>query len=241
MRRLFWPVLLLLLSRSLLLGAEPDLLKEVDLLYLERDQPPKAELALELLRKELSTNPDNDEALWRMSRALKWEGDQRQESSEKIALYQQAADTAKKGIEANPKSVGAHFWHGVALGKIGETRGVLRSLFLVAPIKKEMETVISLDPNNDGAHLVLGVMYRKLPGFVGGSNNRSIEELEKSIALKPLGTLHRLELARTYLEEKKTDKAKEALRSILEIDQPYDPVEARRDRREAEEILSRLK
>ena len=194
-----------------------------------------------LLKEELAEHPKNDEALWRMSRALKWEGDQKKESSEKISMYEQAVAVAKKGVESNPQSIGSHFWLGVGWGKIGETRGVLRSLFLVDPIKKEMTKVLSLDPDNDGAHLVLGVMYRKLPGFIGGSNKRSIEELKKAIASNPWSTLNHLELAKTYIDDGQTSQAEEELHALLAIDDPFDPVESRKDKREAEEMLARLK
>jgi tetratricopeptide (TPR) repeat protein len=242
MSRPFWLVLFVMLGfASTLWGEETGWISEVDRLYLERDQRINAESALSILRKELADHPKNDEALWRMSRALKWEGDQKKESSEKIAMYEQAVEMARRGVEANPKSVGGHFWLGVGLGKIGETRGVLRSLFLVDPIKKEMMTVLFLDPTNDGAHLVLGVMYRKLPGFIGGSNKRSVEELKKAITFNPRSTLHHLELAKTYIEESQTDRAEGELRTLLTIMDPSDPVEGRKDKREAEKMLSELK
>jgi len=241
MRRCFWILLALLGFLSSAALADQNALEQVDHLYLERDQPPKEQMGLDLLRRELAANPRNDEVLWRLARALKWEGDQKTESAEKIKLYKQAADTATKGVEANPRSVGSHFWLGVGLGKIGQTQGILRSLFLVDPIKKEMETVLSLDPKNDGAHLVLGVMYRKLPGFWGGSNKRSLAELMQAVSANPRSTLNHLELANTYLEEGKKQEARTELRSILDIPDPVDPVEARKDKREAAQMLDRLR
>ena len=217
------------------------ILEEVDRLYLQRDQRPNAKIALDLLERELAAKPHDDEVLWRLARSLKWEGDQKGDSAEKIDLYKQAVEMAKKGVEANPQSVGSHFWLGVGWGKIGQTQGVLRSLFLVDPIRKEMETVLSLDPNNDGAHLVLGVMYRKLPGFYHGSMKRSLEELKKAVSEKPNSTLNRLELANTYLEQSNQADAKKELQSILAISEPVDPVEARKDKEEARELLSSIR
>lgn len=213
---------------------------EVDRLYFQRDQPSKAERALMLLQKERQANPKNDEVLWRLARALKWEGDQKKGRAQKTVLYERAVEAAKEAVEINPKSVGGHFWMGVAMGKIGETRGVFRSLFLVDPIKKEMETVLSLNPNHGGAHLVLGVMYRKLPGFFGGSNKRSIDELKIAISVEPRRTLPYLELAITYLEEDREKEAGQTLHTLLSVTDPLDPVESRKDKEEAKEMLSRI-
>jgi predicted negative regulator of RcsB-dependent stress response len=89
--------------------------------------------------------------------------------------------------------------------------------------------------------LVLGVMYRKLPGFFGGSTKRSIEELKKAIASNPRSTLHHLELAKTYIEDNQISQAEEELHALLGIADPSDPVESRKDKREAEEMLPSLK
>ena len=240
MTRILLTVLSALSIACVVSAQTPNILEEVDRLYLQRDERPKAKSALEILERELSAKPNDDEILWRMARALKWEGDLKSESSEKIGFYKRAVEMAKKGVEANPLSVASHFWLGVGWGKIGQTQGVLRSLFLVDPIKKEMETVLSLDPNNDGAHLVLGVMYRKLPGFWGGSTKRSMEELKRAVSERPNSTLNRLELANTYLEERKKQEAMSELQSILAIFDPVDPVEARKDKEEAQQMLSNI-
>ncbi len=234
-------ILSFLIYSSFLWAGEREILQEVDWLYLERNQRSKAEQALALLQRERQSDPENPEILWRLARTLKWEGDQKESRSDKITLYERAVAMARRGVEVNPKSIGGHFWLGVSMGKVGESRGLFRSLFLIDPIKKEMQTVLSLNPGHGGAHLVLGVMYRKLPGFLGGSNKRSIEELKKAISLEARRTLPYLELAITYREEDQDRKAAEMLHSLIAIADPVDPIEARVDKEEAKEMLSNLK
>mgnify|MGYP000322705609 CR=1 FL=1 len=126
------------------------------------------------------------------------------------------------------------------MGMIGDTRGVLKSFFLIEPIKGRMNKTLELAPNHNGAHHVLGVMYRKLPGFKGGSNEKSAQELELASSLKPNDTLTRYELALTYIEMDKIEKAKEQLKKVLDEENPSDPVEAENNKRESRLLYNKL-
>ncbi len=222
----------------LLCAAEGSKIVEADRLYFARDENDNEERSIRLLKEVLESEPDNEAALWRMARAYKWKGDLAAGEKEKLSLYEEARRWAERALQADPKSVGGHFLLGVAYGRIGETRGVLRSLSLVGPIQREMEAVLAADPENDGAHHVLGVMYRKLPRLFGGSLKKSEEELRRAIRSNPRSTIHLRELALTLLEEERGSEAKEALRALMEIKEPSDPVQAKIDRREAESLLA---
>jgi tetratricopeptide (TPR) repeat protein len=215
-------------------------LAEGDHLYDSRDEADHAEKAISIYKKLLEADPKNEGMLWRLSRSYRWQGDVAASSDDKLAAYLESEKWAERAIEADPASVGGHLMLGIAYGRIGETKGVLKSLSLVSPIKREMGIVLSLDPKNDIAHHVLGVLYRKVPGLMGGSIKKSIEALQAAVDLNRSGTTHQLELARSYLEKGKTDQAKVSLQDLLAISDPSDRVQSKKDRAEAEALLADL-
>jgi tetratricopeptide (TPR) repeat protein len=230
-----------ILSGGPVSGAEVEaLLVEGDRLFDTRDEADHSERALAAYKKGVELNSKSEAALWRLSRSYRWRGDVAGSSDEKLAAYKESEKWAEKAIDASPESVGGHLMLGIAYGRIGETQGVMKSLSLVSPIKKEMNLVLASDPENDTAHHVLGVLYRKVPGLMGGSMKKSIESLETAVRLNPLNTTHHLELARSYQEKGNTDLAKRSLQRLLEISNPADRVQSKKDRTDAETLLAAL-
>ncbi len=125
----------------------------------------------------------------------------------------------RRPSSSGPTRAEGHFWLGVNYGSYGEAKGVLKSLSLVGPIKAEMGAVLRIDPGyeNGGANRVLGRVYYKLPGFVGGSNKKSLLNLLRSKELGPKDGLTRIYLAETYLALDEVEKAREELEFVLNI------------------------
>jgi tetratricopeptide (TPR) repeat protein len=222
----------------------PDQLMESDLLYLSREEGDHFTRGVQLLESLRASHSEaQDEILWRLARLEKWRGDLAERAGttdQQLVHYEKAEALAKEAIKANGKCIECHFWLGVAYGKIGQTRGVLQSLFLVSPIEREMEIVLSLNPQHSGAHHVLGVVYRLIPGFIGGSLNKSIAELALAIQLNRAGTIHYIELARSYAAAGMKQKGLEVLDALDQVTGPYDPTQAKVDRRHAAELRQEL-
>jgi tetratricopeptide (TPR) repeat protein len=218
-----------------------DQLLEADLLYLTRGDDDHLASSARLLESLRAAHPEaQDEILWRLSRQEKWVGDLTKTSDDKLAHYEKAEALAKEAVKANEQCVECHFWLGVAYGKIGQTRGVLQSLFLVSPIEREMQIVLSLNPQHSGAHHVLGVVYRLIPGFIGGSLDKSIAELSLAVQLNRASTVHYVELARSYAAAGMKDKEVEVLDELDHVTSPFDPTQAKVDRRHAAELRQQL-
>ncbi len=245
-KMIFLALLLLFCSRGSALAEavpEPDvpaLLAEGDRMYETRDELGHADKAIELYKKVLEVDPKNETALWKLSRSFKWRGDSASSSEEKLAHYKEGERWARRAIEADPQGIGGHLMLGIAYGRIGETQGVMKSLSLISPIKQEMNAVLAKDPSNDVAHHVLGVLYRKVPGLMGGSIRKSIEELREAVRSNPDSTVHYLEMAKSYLEKGKDDDARASLEKLLAIDHPSDRVQSKKDRAEAQKLLADL-
>jgi tetratricopeptide (TPR) repeat protein len=173
-----------------------------------------------LYHKAIGLMDNRYEAFWRLSRILYYIGEHTEKKKDKKALFSQGVYYAERAIELEPEKPDGHYWHGVNNGKYGETRGVLKSLFLVKPIKKAMNKVIEIDRSYEegGPDRVLGRVYFKLPGFAGGSKEKSLEHLLKSKEYGPDDAVTRLYLAETYLELDEVDKAKEELDYVLNME-----------------------
>jgi tetratricopeptide (TPR) repeat protein len=162
-----------------------------------------------------SSSPHEDTAV-RLGKCYYWLGSHSSEDVQ-TELFQKGIDWSKKAIELNPKSAGGHFWLGVNDGKYGESRGILKSLFLVGPIKEEMQQVIAIDPayEHGGPYRVLGRMYFKLPGFAGGGVDKSITNLKKSLEYAPNVSTTHVFLAESYIKQKDYQNAKNELNFVL--------------------------
>lgn len=199
-------------------GQTDDLLKQADALYPQREVVKSAEKNLALYEQILSIDPANYEAAWKASQTCKWLGDV-YPKDEKLAILEKGESFAKKAVEINADGIDGHYWLGISMGRIGEEKGVLNSLFLVGPIKDEMEKVLKADPKHDGAHHVLSVLYRKAPGWPLsiGDTDKALEYAKLSVEERPTRPLNRLGLAEVYMNKGMNKEAAEQLNAAISM------------------------
>ncbi len=197
---------------SLSLIAAEDIFKEADQLYAQRSNVENLKKAIEMVENYIKSNPDSYDAAWRLSMyyfALGY----KVEKNKKLKVYDKAVKYGKLAVKLNDNGVEGHFWLGASYGKYGETKGVMKSLFLVKPIKKEMNKVLKLDDTYEcgGVYRVLGRLYFKVPGLFGGSKTKSLKYLLKEKEICPSNPLGRYYLADTL---RKKGKKKEAIKEL---------------------------
>lgn len=172
----------------------------------------KYETAAETIENKYDIN-------WKMSRVLYYIGNHTADKKMQQDIFSQAIVQAEKAISLDPEKPDGHFWLAVNNGKYGESKGVMKSLGLVKPIKESLNKVIELDRSYEegGADRVLGRVFFKVPGIAGGDKDESLKHLLKSIEYGPNDAVTLLYLGETYLALNEIEKARETLDKVVNM------------------------
>jgi len=189
------------------------------------EDPKKVDQLKGALEKAAETDPDVD-TLLALAQVCFIYGDVRAlTEEEKLAAYDRGRQAAKHAIELAPKSAPARFWYGTNTGRWGQTKGIMRSLFLLPTVKEAMQTALVLDPGYAPAYALGGSIYYEVPGYAGGDLDRSEAMFRKGLELDPRYTNMRLGLARTLLKKGRTAAARRELEAVLGEKAPSNPAD----------------
>jgi tetratricopeptide (TPR) repeat protein len=251
MRKLrFWGTACLLLggcicplwAETASLVSSLELLGQADAQYEKRADPAAAALAVALYQKAVAADPGNYPAWWHLARACWWWGDHAPRQA-RLALFDQGKTAGEHAVALQPQGRDGHYWLGVCMGRTGEERGVLNSLFLVDPIAKEMETVLALHPHDAEAQHVLSILYRKAPGWPlsRGDMQKSLSLAREAVANRPDLINTHVGLALTLMALNQKEEAKKELQLALTLPgaPEYQP-ESVDDKRETQALLKQL-
>ena len=122
----------------------------------------------------------------------------------------------RRAIELAPQSVLAHFWYATHTGRWGQTRGVMRSLFLLPTVKEESETVLRLDPTFAPGYALAANLYYEVPALLGGDLDRAERMFRKGLELAPRFTAMRVGLAKTLIRKGQLAEARKELQAVLD-------------------------
>jgi len=117
-----------------------------------------------LLRSLIEADPRNHTAVYYLGRTCL----SRQEKKEAI-------EWLEKAVELNPGEVIYHKWLVKAYNARALEVGQIRALGLTRKIKRELETVIELDPTSWDEWISLIMLYNFLPKILGGDKERALE------------------------------------------------------------------
>lgn len=214
-----------------------------DSLYSMREDLSKVKEAKSIYEEIIKTDPNNFEAYWKLAKTIYYIG-YHSPKKERGEIFKKGIEIAKKSIEIKPNRAEGYFWLGVLYGLYGETKGVMRSLFLVDDMKAALYKSLHIDPNfwGGGAYRVLGRLYYKLPGIAGGCKEKSLEYLLKSKEICHTNPFTRIYLADTYLKLKKKEEAKKELKELINMEpDPRWVPETKELKKKAEQMLKEMK
>lgn len=165
------------------------------------------------------------ELLWITAKGYLYLAD-RSPDYQKLELYEMGKVYADQSVLVAPNSPDAHFWLAALIGRVGQTKGILNSLFMVRPLKESLDQVLELDSGYADAYLALSQLYLQAPGWPVsiGDRNQALVTAEQAVKLDPNNPEYKVQLARVLIEYRRMDEAKvlldEALASPeMEIDE----------------------
>ena len=180
--------------------------------------------ARDLLEAAVAKGADNDgPTLVTLARAWFLYGEERAKTEEaKVAAYARARDVAKRATELAPRDPDAHLWYAITLGTWSQAKGLLRSALALRNLRKEVDTVLELDPKNIEAHIMAGSIARELPVLLGGDRKEAEEHFKTARRLDPHLTGARIELAQLYVNMGRYAEARQELQAVLAERAPTD-------------------
>jgi tetratricopeptide (TPR) repeat protein len=210
--------------------------------------------ALDKYMQADALSPNNDEILWRISRAYVDIGEHQpsgtdEEKDKQLESYQKALDYANKALAANPKNSMAYCRRAIATGRVALFKGVFSVGGLVNATRDDCLKAIELDQSNAAAYYVLGRSHAKLVekpkilrwplGLGWGNIDDAIKNYERAMALRPDFIMYHLDAARAYVENDDYAKAKEQLNIIPALSKEDEDDD--QFRKEAKELLEKIK
>jgi tetratricopeptide (TPR) repeat protein len=237
MNRVAAAAVLVCVARGVLAqGPAPD----PDRLYADREHLASALEAARIWEARLVKDPHDFESAWKLARTCYWLGGHVAES-ERRTQFERGIDAATKAIALQPNRPEGHFWLAADMGAMAEGFGLRQGIKYRGPIKKELETVLMLDPGfmQGSADRALGRWYLRVPRLFGGSKDQSVEHLKKSLSYAPQSTASLYFLAETLLEMDRDDEAKRALQATIAA--PVDPEWTPEDKEFKEKAAALLK
>ncbi len=109
------------------------------------------------------------ELYWRASRETLEIGNAAETNGEPqariLAVFTEGEGYADKAIAADPSNDLGYYWKSANIGRWGQVKGILNSLFKAGPMKDLLVKELALNPDRSDAYYVLGQLYRELPGW----------------------------------------------------------------------------
>jgi len=189
-----------------------------------QDDPARIDRARDLLEAHVARGGAADlSTLLALARAWFLFGEERAKTeADKIAAYARARDYAQRATELAPKDADAHLWYAITLGSWSQAKGLLRSALALRDLRREVDTVLRLDPNNIEAHIMAGSIARELPMVLGGDRKEAEEHFKTAQRLDPKLTGVRIELAQLYINVGRHADARQQLQAVLAERAPTD-------------------
>jgi tetratricopeptide (TPR) repeat protein len=211
---------------------------------------PKAD---SIYTSELRKKPDNVELYWKLARLQVSLGESISSENADAGLhhYRKAAEYARTCISLDSTNSKGHAWLAASLGIMADNIGTKEKLNRAKEIKRELDTALRLNPNDETALSTLGSYYREAANigwfkrmvantFIGevpkGNYELAEKAFRKAISLDPGIIRNYHELALICIDNHNREEAVRLMRIALDK-----PIRIASDRRRIEEMRRLLK
>ena len=185
----------------------------------EPDFGARARKAYLAAQEKFTKSPGNNELAWQFARACFDAADFSTNSAERAELAEQGISACNKVIASERNSASAHYYQGMNLGQLAQTRG-LSALKLVDQMEKEFKIARELNEKLDyaGPDRNLGLLYRDAPSWISvGSRSRANRHLQRAAELAPDYPENRLNLVESYIKWSDPNGIKREMKALEEL------------------------
>ncbi len=148
------------------------------------------------------------------SRAVYWlamhtvASDPSAQKEARLKKFEEAYKTAEQASKLNDDYADGHYFYAVALARWGETKGATDAYFRLGELKDKIKATLTRDTRDGrsgeeidgyGPDRIMGRVYYKLPGMLGGDLNESLKLLTKAYQKAFSYAINGHYLADTYL------------------------------------------
>ena len=193
-------------------------LRRVSVRY--HEDPSKLDTLREGLEKAAAADPHPQNLVALAQVSLIWADVRAKTPEDKLQAYDVGRKAAKKVVDADPKHVVARFWYATNTARWGQTNGIVRSLFLLPDVQREIRAILDLDPGFPPVYVLAGNVYYEVPGLLGGDLAKSEEMFRKGLELSPRYTMLRVGLGKTLIKRGHPDEARRELTAVIEEKSP---------------------
>jgi len=173
------------------------------------------------LHKEFQTTTNSAEVAWRYGRACFDMSTLQKESSAEAKYAEDGIAACRAALALFPSSAPAHYYLGMDIGQLADTKRNLSALRMVKDMEREFMAARALDKKFDyaGPDRNLGLLYRDAPSIVSiGSRSKARQYLEEAVEIAPEFPENQLNLVEVYL---KWDYKTEAQRQFGELEKMW--------------------
>jgi tetratricopeptide (TPR) repeat protein len=215
-------------------------LRRVSVRY--HEDPSKLDTLREGLEQAAAADPHPQNLVALAQVSFIWADVRGKTQEEKLQAYDRGRQAAKKVVDADPKQVVARFWYATNTARWGQTNGIVRSLFLLPDVQREIRAILDMDPGFPPVYVLAGTVYYEVPGLLGGDLAKSEEMFRKGLELSPRYTMLRVGLGKTLIKRGHPDEARRELTAVIEEKSPLNLADwTVKDVPEAKRLLEGIK
>ena len=145
-----------------------DVLDRVDKLH-EAEDYEQTKSYIESSMAQAGSGAEKAELHWRLARAWLNLGDEAEDrgivDEELLSFFEQGEAQAQKAIDADPSNHLGYYWKSANIGRWGQIKGILNSLFKAKPMRDLLRQAVEAEPDHADSYYVLGQLYEQVPGF----------------------------------------------------------------------------
>jgi len=210
-----------------------------DVLYADREHLASATEAAAIWEGRLAGGAPDFEAAWKLARACYWLGGHVPAEGRR-SQYERGITAGMRAVDLEPGRPEGHFWMAADMGAMAESFGLRAGIRYRGAVKSALETVLRLDPSyqEGSADRALGRWYFRVPRLFGGSKEKALEHLRRSLTYDPQSSATHYFLAETLFDMDRRDEARREAQIVLTA--PINPAWAPEDREFKQKAMTLL-